>query len=118
MHLKILFIFTNYTTYYIWKNHFYKNGIAEGRVASEVFSLKDYVENNIDLKNAFGEDYKSALFHFIGKGISEDRKTSKNFDIRVYRKYNEDLYKAFGENNIEYFMHYIKYGKAEGRKCI
>ena len=100
------------------KNHFYKNGIAEGRVASEVFSLKDYVENNIDLKNAFGEDYKSALFHFISKGISEDRKTSKNFDIRVYRKYNEDLYKAFGENNIEYFMHYIKYGKAEGRKCI
>ena len=37
--------------------HFIKYGMAEGRRGNEIFDVHFYKDNNIDLQNAFGDNW-------------------------------------------------------------
>lgn len=54
-------------------NHFISAGIAEGRQASEQFSVLAYKENNPDLMYAFGDDWIKYYNHYIECGYAENR---------------------------------------------
>lgn len=55
-------------------NHFYNNGMKEGRVAIKSFNVRVYKANNEDLKNAFGDDWIKYFKHYISMGHNENRK--------------------------------------------
>lgn len=83
------------------------------------FDAKYYLDNNADIKYAFGEDnYEKAYWHFINYGIKEGRtKTSPAFDVKYYLEKNVDIRDAFGEKNYEKaYWHFVNYGVSEGRK--
>jgi hypothetical protein len=96
------------------KNHWNEYGIKEGRCASTVLDLKYYVENNEDLKAAFGEDYAAAYEHFCEYGYKEHRVSSRVFDGRYYCDNHHDVAEIYGD---EYIRHYIDHGMKEGRRA-
>ena len=53
--------------------HFYTNGMAEGRKGCESFDVNVYKENNEDLKNAYGDNLKSYYEHYVTTGCNENR---------------------------------------------
>lgn len=55
-------------------NHFIKYGMSEKRIASANFDINVYVDNNKDLVDAFGKDWKQYYMHFINYGHKENRK--------------------------------------------
>ena len=96
------------------KEHWLTNGIKEGRPSSTILDLKYYLEQNSDLKAAFGTDYTALYNHFITNGYQEHRKSSRLFDGDYYVKYNPDVYEAVGE---DYLLHYVETGMKEGRRA-
>lgn len=79
--------------YYI---HYIMNGKNEGRIGTGTTELKDpetvyegidyspvydyeyYIQNNADIKRAFGDDDIAVLSHFVNNGMSEGRGEMKN----------------------------------------
>lgn len=116
--------------YYI---HYIMNGKNEGRIGTGTTELKDpetvyegidyspvydyeyYIQNNADIKRAFGDDDIAVLSHFVNNGMSEGRRGNEEFNVETYRKRYIDLRNAFGKNLKSYYMHYLKNGRAEGR---
>lgn len=86
------------------KQHCLSKGIKEGRASSPVFDLQFYLNNNPDLKEAFGTDYEAVYIHYITKGYKERRKTSALFDGAYYCDNNPDVAANYKEN---FLLHYI-----------
>ena len=80
-----------------------------------VFDAEYYLENNIELKWAYGNDAEKALNHFVKYGMKEGRQAKVDFDVNAYRARYVDLQQVYGDNLVKYYIHYIKYGQAEGR---
>ena len=80
-----------------------------------VFDAEYYLNNNDDLKAAYGDDAQKALVHFVEHGMSEGRQGSAEFNVAAYRARYADLDAAFGDNLACYYTHYIEHGQAEGR---
>ena len=76
------------------------------------------MNNSVDLKKAFGEDYAKAYEHFVVSGVKEFRKTSSKFNIEAYKNKNTDLSKAFRNDARSYYVHYLTLGIKENRNCI
>ena len=96
------------------KEHWLTNGINEGRSASIILDLSYYLEQNPDLKSAFGKDYRAAYNHFVSSGYHEHRASSMLFDANYYLKNNKNLYISVGE---DYMLHYLQYGVKEGLRA-
>lgn len=90
-----------------WLNH----GVQEGRRASYVFDVKEYLQYNSDLQTAYGTDYKGAINHFVSFGINEGRRSCKEFNLNTYKSEN---ILSFGTNR-EYYEHFLQFGIYEGR---
>ena len=103
---------TDYDALY---NHFINNGLAEGRISSPVFNVKDYRELNPDLDKAFKDDLTKYLDHFENNGIEEGRIASMDFSVGYYKEKYPDLAAAFKDDYKSYFEHYITTGRKEGR---
>ncbi len=96
------------------KNHWVNNGIKEGRSASAIFDVAYYLDNNADLKQAFGNDYAAAYNHFITKGYKEHRKFSRVVDGYYYCENNADVAANYKE---QFLLHYVDHGMKEGRRA-
>lgn len=109
----------------VLKEHFINFGMAEGREASENFSVKAYRYYNEDLQAAFGEDWKQYYLHYVNCGKTEQRRTtglivnnmdySLVFNAAYYYNNNPDVAAAYGNSEKNLFGHFINYGMAEGR---
>lgn len=98
------------------KMHWYKYGIAEGRIASLVFDAKYYLANNKDVAKAYSsKNYLAAYSHFINYGFSEGRQGNQIFSVKYYLSKNIDIKNAYGSNYLKVLNHFIKYGKNEPR---
>ena len=53
--------------------HWLAKGLPNGINASKYFNAQKYLENNKDVKYAFGNDYVKAYNHYITYGIDENR---------------------------------------------
>ena len=53
--------------------HFFYNGMSEGRQASPEFNLGIYINNNPDLVQAFGFDLREYYIHYVQYGKAEGR---------------------------------------------
>jgi hypothetical protein len=87
----------------------------EGVDYSPVFDATYYLDNNSDLKSAFGTDNDQAFLHFLYYGMAEGRQAKASFNPFYYRINNSDLAGIFGEDLKSYYLHYINYGINEGR---
>lgn len=96
------------------KDHFYSNGIKDGRAGSAIFDVAYYLEKNSDLKSAFGTNYEKAYNHFISGGYLEER-TFSRLVSGYYYKINHPQVAAEYKN--EALRHYIQAGMAEGRRA-
>ena len=95
------------------REHWLNYGIKEGRPSSTILDLKYYLDNNPDLKQAFGNDYTQAYNHFITSGYKEYRKSSPLFDGEYYVNRYPEVGTSYKE---EYLRHYIQNGIYEGRR--
>lgn len=120
------------TKYYL---HYINNGKNEGRIATGNIATQDYVttyngvdysavydynyylENNADIKAAYGGDENATLKHFVICGMREGRRASAAFDVKSYKNAYSDLRQAYGNDLTKYYIHYINFGKKEGRKA-
>lgn len=96
------------------KAHWLEKGISEGRASSPVLDLKYYLENNPDLKEAFGKDYTLVYNHFINNGYKEKRKSSRLFDGEYYCENNPNILSEYGD---DYMRHYMEIGIKEGKRA-
>ena len=122
---------SNLKSYYM---HYVNYGHAEGRQGTgctelqggitvyngvdyaQVYNYNYYINQNPDVKAAFGGDEVAVLRQFVNYGMAEGRRASANFDVTSYRNQYPDLRQAYGSNLKSYYMHYIDYGYAEGRQ--
>lgn len=89
------------------------------RILRRLRYARSYLDNNPDLKDAFGYDYEKALNHWWQNGIGEGRRASAEFDVSFYLHHHSDLVAAFGVDNFrEALDHWIEFGKAEGRTPV
>lgn len=95
------------------KDHWLSSGIKEGRASSPVLDLGFYLNNNPDLKNAFGSDYEAVYNHFITSGYKERRKSSALFDGSFYCETYPEVAASYKD---EYMRHYVENGIKEGRR--
>ena len=93
-----------------WLNH----GIDEGRGSSPVLDLGFYLNNNEDLKNLYGNDYRKAYEHFINHGYKEKRKSSALFDGKYYTEHYPEAEEKYGE---DYMRHYVEHGILAGHRA-
>lgn len=84
---------------------------------SAVFDVDYYLNNNSDIKAAFGADEDAAFMHFINSGMAEGRQGKSSFNVFSYKNRYKDLRTIFGNDLRSYYLHYISSGKAEGRKA-
>ncbi|WP_051604840.1 glycoside hydrolase family 25 protein [Lachnobacterium bovis] len=75
---------------------------------SKVYNYEYYINNNPDVKNAFGFDDIATLEHFVNNGMNEGRRASENFDVKAYKDANPDLYVKCGDVLKNYYMEYLK----------
>ena len=91
------------------------NAVYEGIDYAKVFDAGYYLQNNPDVKNAYGDDKAAALTHFVIFGMKEGRVSSSTFNVRVYKEKNKDLQVAFGDKMEQYYWHYLNFGVNENR---
>ena len=96
-------------------NAVYEEPAYDASYYAPVFDAKYYLENNIELKWAYGDDEEKAFNHFVKYGMKEGRQAKADFDVNAYRARYVDLQQVYGDNLVKYYIHYIKYGQAEGR---
>ncbi len=98
------------------RNHWYRYGIVEGRIASFVFDAKYYLNKNPDLIKAYGAgNYAGAYEHFINYGFAEGRQGSSIFSITDYVNKNNDIKMAYANNYLQVLNHFLHFGKNEPR---
>lgn len=113
--------------------HYIDSGKREGRIATGVSTLQNpltkykgqdyslvydfnyYLNNNPDIKAAYGEDEEEVLAHFVNNGMREGRQATAGFNVRYYKANYGDLTIAFGNNLSAYYIHYISDGNREKR---
>ena len=95
--------------------HWFNNGIQEGRCASPVFYVEYYKAANSDLRSGFGNDNEAYVNHYISYGISEGRQASVFLNPDTYRASHPDLQAAFGSDNEKLIRHFIQSGISEYR---
>ncbi len=95
------------------KDHWLNHGIKEGRPSSTILDLQFYLNNNPDLKAAYGTDYAKVYNHFITSGYKEHRKSSALFDGTYYTQKYPDVVANYKEL---YLKHYVDNGIHEGRR--
>ncbi len=95
------------------KEHWKTHGIKEGRASSPILDLQFYLNNNPDLKDAFGTDYEKIYNHFITSGYKEHRKSSALFDGRYYC----DHYPEAAAKGDEYMKYYAEHGILAGHRA-
>ena len=76
--------------------------MSEGRRGNEIFDVKFYKNDNIDLQNAYGNDLKKYYYHYLTYGLTEGRQASENFDVKSYRFRYTKLQKKHMEVIINY----------------
>lgn len=105
----------NFKYYYaLWFGSTYAytyNGIGY----TSVFNPAYYLDNNSDLKSAFGNDHGLAFHHFVTKGMTEGRQAISDFNVASYKNLYPDLRWAFGSNLPAYYRHFSTSGRVEGR---
>ena len=89
------------------------SGIKEGRSASQVFDISVYLNDNADLKAAFGRNYWRAMKHFVENGRNEKRAVSPILDVKYYTTKYSDLASM---NSLQAMSHLLKNGMTEGRR--
>ena len=89
--------------------------IYNGVDYSRVYDYTYYVNNNPDVKKAFGNNEQAVIRHFVNNGMREGRQGSAEFNMQRYKARYADLRQAFGNDNRSYYMHYIKWGYKEKR---
>lgn len=98
------------------RDHWYRFGISEGRIANMIFDAKGYLNSNSDVANVFGKNnYKGAYEHFVNYGFAEGRQGNVIFSAKYYLSNNSDLKNAFGNNYLLAVNHFTMYGKNEFR---
>jgi GH25 family lysozyme M1 (1,4-beta-N-acetylmuramidase)/uncharacterized protein YjdB len=109
--------------------HFVEYGMAEGRQASDKFSVYSYRAFNADLQSAFDTNLKAYYIHYINYGKSENRDAVGEYSLTSYMGMDysdvysadyymtqyKDLQNAFGDDYYLYIKHFVEYGMAEGR---
>lgn len=106
--------------------HFVKNGIQEGRQASEEFSISYYKSKYGDLRNKFGNNNVEYVMHYIYSGKKEGRygenpayyngvDYSAVYDPTYYYEKYEDVRIAFGKDYRNLIKHFVTSGMNEGR---
>lgn len=83
---------------------------------ASVYDYNYYVNNNVDVKKAYGDDENAVLAHFVNYGMKEGRQAKSTFNANSYRLQYVDLRNAYGSNLKNYYLHYMNYGAKEGRK--
>ena len=96
------------------KEHWLEYGIKEGRRSSPVLDLGFYLNNNPDLKDAFGTDYEKIYEHFIKHGYKEKRKSSSLFDGQYYTDHYPESVEKYGD---DYMRHYVEHGILAGHRA-
>lgn len=86
-------------------NHYITGGLAMGRQFCKGFDPVYYLENNADVKEKCGDDYKAAFDHFINTGVFEGRKASAYYDDKFYAEAFSDMASL---TPYERFLHYVK----------
>ena len=94
-------------------NHYFLNGISEGRPESS-FDAWKYLASNPDLISAFGTNTYLATKHFVQNGFAEGRVTT-NFDVTQYFSNYQHLATAFNNDSSLAIQHYVTNGYLEGR---
>ena len=89
--------------------------LYNGQDYTSVFDADYYLNENSDIKQAYGNDGAKALYHFVNWGMNEGRRGNEAFDVYSYKGRYADLRKAFGNNIKSYYQHFIGYGINEGR---
>ena len=107
----LLSIFGNDTS--TASNHYFLNGISEGRSKSS-FDAWKYLASNTDLISVFGSDTSLATQHFVSGGFLEGRVTT-NFNATQYLSNYSDLANAFNNDSSLAVQHFVKSGFLEGR---
>lgn len=98
------------------KEHWYKFGISEGRIASLFFDAKAYLSINLDVANYYkAYNYLGAYEHFINYGFAEGRQGNLVFSADYYLKHNPDFKNVFGNNYLQAVNHFYSFGKNEFR---
>ena len=131
--LREAFGWDDYPAYYY---HYLFSGQAEGRDGtgcdtlqnpvhtffstdySPVYDYNYYLDNNPDLRIAFGENDVLLFGHYLNYGLYEGRQASPNFNLWTYISNYEDLRNAYGWDLAAYVLHYINYGQYEGRIAV
>ena len=98
------------------REHWYKYGISEGRVASLVFDARSYLKLNSDVARAYSStNYFAAYSHFINYGFAEGRHGNAIFSAKYYLNNNADLKRAYGNNYLKAMNHFTVCGKNDAR---
>lgn len=95
------------------RQHYYSNGIAEGRSPDNFDELR-YTASHSDLIPVFGLNGSLATEHYLNFGIAEGRST-RAFDPARYLNSHSDLRTALGTDTLAATRHYITNGFVEGR---
>lgn len=114
--------------------HFVFIGMAEGRQASENFSVISYRARYYDLRRAFLNNLPLYYTHFAKYGAGEGRIATGNdlggtdtlsnikysgvYSFDFYIKNNSDLSAVFGLDDEMSLRHFVNYGMSEGRQAI
>ncbi len=80
-----------------------------------VFDAEYYLNNYVDLKASYGDNYAAAIAHFVQYGMNEGRQGISSFNVTSYKNRYYDLRTSFGNNLRLYYQHYMTRGKNEGR---
>jgi len=103
-------------------NHWYNNGIQEGRQGILTFQASQYLPMYPDLVAAFGaSNYQAAITHFVQFGSNEGRAglfalRSEVFNASWYLQNYPDLQAAYGSNTTGVTQHWLLHGLNEGRQ--
>ena len=98
--------------------HWWRNGINEGRRGSPTLDPSYYLNYYGDVKATFGStNYAGALEHWYRNGINEGRRSSREFDVRFYLGQYGDIRSVFGSTNYAAAVeHWYRNGINEGRR--
>lgn len=95
--------------------HWLAAGRYEGRSATPVFDVRDYLKRNPDVAQAYGaNNYAAALWHWRENGIKEGRRASPAFDSKYYLA----KYADFGPADYSAaLVHWLSVGIEQGRRA-
>jgi hypothetical protein len=103
--------------------HMFSTGLREGRQLSPHFDPVYYMENEPDLKAAFGgiqdptERNGALLQHYVHFGCSEGRTASRDCCVKGYLKRYPEVASRVNNDFKQGLIHFYKYGNGAGLSC-